>query len=298
MNETSKIILQQQRGFSEKINATFEFIRQNFKPLFKSLIYIAGPPLLVVGIYSGIVQSTLDPVVDESNPFAGLSELYSRLSPIFILSYLTTTLIIAIVYEYMVLYNQNIQEEITPGMVWNEIKKDYFQLLLAALVVSIVVSIGFLFLFIPGVFLGAALSLIFIILVREKKGFGNAFQRCFSLTSGNYLSTIGLLFVIFILYILIAVLFGLPSTILGGLEGFLMVSDDVSLRETSIFFQIAFIVAQVLSTLGSQVAYAVVLVAIAFQYFNLVEKKEATGLIESIHTIGEKGKSDDSGETY
>ena len=77
-----------------------------------------------------------------------------------------------------------------------------------------------------------------------------------------------------------------------------MVSDDVSLRETSIFFKIAFIVAQVLNTLGTQVAYAVVLIAIAFQYFNLVEKKEATGLLESIHSIGEKGKPDDSEETY
>ena len=293
-----KIILQQQRGFSEKINATFEFIRQNFKSLFKSLIYIAGPPLLIVGIYSGVLQSNLTTVVDETNPFAGLTELYTRLTPIFILTYLTTTLVIAIVYEYMVLYNKDNLEEITPAMVWNEIKKDYFQLLLSAFVVSIIVSTGFLFFFIPGIFLGAALSLIFIIQVREKKGFGQAFQRCFYLTSGNYLSTIGLLFVIFILYLLIAVLFGLPTTILGGIEGFLMASDDVSLRETSIIFKITFIVAQVLNTLGSQLAYAVVLIAIAFQYFNLVEKKEATGLIESIHTIGEKGKPDDREETY
>ena len=293
-----KIILQQQRSFSEKINATFEFIRQNFKSLFKSLIYIAGPPLLIVGIYSGVIQSNLTTIVDETNPFAGLTELYTRLTPIFILTYLTTTLVIAIVYEYMVLYNKDNLAEITPAMVWNEIKKDYFQLLLSAFVVSIIVSIGFLFFFIPGVFLGAALSLIFIIQVREKKGFGQAFRRCFYLTSGNYLSTIGLLFVIFIMYILIAVLFGLPSTILGGVEGFLMASDDVSLRETSLIFKISFIVAQVLNTLGSQLAYAVVLIAIAFQYFNLVEKKEATGLIESIHTIGEKGKPDDSAETY
>ncbi len=293
-----KIILQQQRGFSEKINATFEFIRENFKSLFMCLLYIAGPPLLIVGIYSGVVQSNIPMSVDQTNPFAGMAELYANLAPVMVLSYLTSTLVIALVYEYMMLYTQHSPADITPGMVWNEIKKDYLQLLLAAFIVSIIVTIGFIFLFIPGIFLGAALSLIFIILVRERNGFGRAFERSFSLTSGNYLSTIGLLFVTFILYILIAMLFSLPSTIFGGVEGFLLATDGGSLRDSSVLYKALFILFQVISTLGAQFASTVLLIAVAFQYFNLVEKKEATGLMESIETIGTKSDTDDSGETY
>ncbi len=300
MHETQKINLHQQRSFSEKINATFEFIRQNFKSLFKCLIYIAGPPLLIVGIYSGVVQSSisLTSMMDESDPFAGVFAMYSRMMPVFVLFFLTNALVIAALYEYMTLYKTNTPEQITPGMVWNEIKKDYFQLLLAVFVISIIVSFGFLFFIIPGFFLGAALSLIFIIIVYEQKGFGHAFQRSFQLTSGNYLSSIGLLFVMTILYFLIALLFSLPGTILGGIEGFLLATDDVSLRDSSLAFKILFILAQVLNTIGTQLASTVILIAIGFQYFNLLEKKEAAGLMESIHTIGEHRKLGDEGETY
>ena len=300
MNEGPKIELHQQRSFSEKINATFEFIRQNFKPLFKSLIYIAGPLLLIVGIYSGIVQSSvsLTSMMGGGDPFAGVFAMYAKMLPVIVLSFLTNALVLATVYEYMTLYKNNAPGQITPAMVWNEIKKDYLQVLLAVFVISLLVTVGFLFFIIPGFFLGAALSLIFIIIVYEKKGFGQAFQRSFQLTSGNYLSSIGLLIVMTILYFLIAMLFSLPGSILGGIEGFLLATDEVSLRESSFLFKVIFIVAQVLATVGTQLASAVILIAIGFQYFNLVEKKEAAGLMESIHTIGEKRKPDDEGEIY
>lgn len=300
MNEVPKIILQQQRSFSEKINATFEFIRQNFKSLFKCLIFIAVPPLLIVGIYSGIVQSNLDisSIMEETNPLASIGAFYARMMPVTVLFYVTNALVIGILYEYMILYKTNPPDQITPASVWEAIKKDYFQLLLAVFVISILVTLGFVFFIIPGFFLGAALSLIFIIVVYEKKGFGHAFQRCFYLTSGNYLSTIGLLFVMSILFFLIALLFGLPVSILNGVEGFLLATDDVSLRESSFLFRMSFILGQVLNTVGTQLASTVIFIAIGFQYFNLVEKKEAAGLMESIHTIGEQKKPDDEGEMY
>jgi hypothetical protein len=38
------------RDFSRKMNATFEFIRQNIKPLGKSMLVIAGPPVLIASL--------------------------------------------------------------------------------------------------------------------------------------------------------------------------------------------------------------------------------------------------------
>lgn len=53
------IILQQERDFGDKINATFSFVSQNFKTLFLSLLYFAGPLGLIGGIANGIVQSSM-----------------------------------------------------------------------------------------------------------------------------------------------------------------------------------------------------------------------------------------------
>ena len=41
------------RDFSRKLNATFEFVKQNFKPLGKSILFIAGPPVLLASLVSG-----------------------------------------------------------------------------------------------------------------------------------------------------------------------------------------------------------------------------------------------------
>ena len=38
------------RDFSRKMNATFEFIRQNFKGLGKSILFISGPPILMASV--------------------------------------------------------------------------------------------------------------------------------------------------------------------------------------------------------------------------------------------------------
>ena len=54
-NET--IILQQERDFGDKINASFTFVSQNFKTLFLSVLYFAGPLSLIGGIANGVVQS-------------------------------------------------------------------------------------------------------------------------------------------------------------------------------------------------------------------------------------------------
>ena len=51
------IEFQQARDFSKKINVTFEFIKQNFKPLFKSILFIAGPPMLVGSVLAGGLYS-------------------------------------------------------------------------------------------------------------------------------------------------------------------------------------------------------------------------------------------------
>jgi len=42
----------------------------------------------------------------------------------------------------------------------------------------------------------------------------------------------------------------------------------------------------VISTIGSMLVQSLVLVAIVFQYYNLVERREGSGIINSINNIG------------
>ncbi|MFP4090801.1 MAG: hypothetical protein ACLFT3_10865 [Cyclobacteriaceae bacterium] len=290
--------LYQKRDFGEKINATFTFLRDNIVPLGKSLLYIAGPAILLVGIVSAISFSGIlfnNGEMTEEGLLANLGGSgFANL-----LAILSIPLVIGVVYAYLNLYFEREDEpEISVNEVWTQVKKYYLPFLLSVIVTSLLTIIGFVFLIIPGFLLMAALSFIFILQVQEKLSFGEAFSRCFKLVSDHYLSTLGLLLVMLILQSIITSVFNLPLMIFMGAGGFLSASGDFDMENSSAVVQALFIILQVISTLGSQFLYAITLVAIAFQYGNLVEKKESAGLMQEVEMIGKDKKYNSEEEMY
>lgn len=293
MLETQKINLYEKRDFGEKINATFAFLRQNFVPLGKSLLFIAGPLLLIVGIISGLLPVF---AVDEMGVFSiiGGGAING------LLSLFAGTLVIAVVHVYLDRYlRQPEVRSIEVAEVWEGVKDVFGKMLLAVVVVGIVVALGFIFLFIPGLILLAALSLIFVVMLRENLSMGDAFSRCFKLVSGNYLSTLLLIFVMVILQTMLGVIIGIPAMLIIGFDAFFTASGEAILEDQSLFQQLIYVIAQIINTVGNQFLSAITLIAIAFQYGNLVEKKEAAGLMQEIETLGDSSRTQpDSDETY
>jgi hypothetical protein len=61
----------------------------------------------------------------------------------------------------------------------------------------------------------------------------------------------------------------------------------------------AMILSSCLSAIGAGLLSCISFIAIAFQYFNLVERREATGLLSQIETFGKADSSNpDPKETY
>ena len=312
MEPHQKINFYQIRDLGDKINVTFQFLRQNFSPLFKCLLYIAGPVILITAIFAGIYQMTLLSGLGNSNtglegptsigegfPFDGYMEILSQGSITTLLSLLATSVVITVVYQYLVLYMQtDTLTAPTVSEVWEGTKRDVWKVILGVIVLSLLIPIGFLFFIIPGFILLAALSFIFIIQIKEKISFGDAFSRCFSLVSGNYLSTLGLILVVVILQSIISLILVFPFTLVAGAGIFFSSSDEIIAQQSSIFYQLLTIVGQILGSFISQLLYSILLVAIAFQYANLVEKKESTGLMESVNTIGERRVTEEDDERF
>jgi len=290
--------LYQKRDFGEKINATFTFLRDNFVPLGKSLLYIAGPAVLLVGIFMALNTTSL--FFNDSEISNGALNFYLGGSSIAgLLTLLTVPLVIGTVYGHMSLYFERDDfGEIQVADVWKKVKGHYLSILLSSIVVSVLITLGFIFLIIPGFILLTAFSLIFVLLVKERISFGEAFSRCFKLVSDHYLSTLGLLLVMIILQSIVTSAFNLPLIIFTGAGAFLSASGDLDMENSSALVQALFIIFQVISTLGSQFMYAITLVAIAFQYGNLVEKKESAGLMEEVATIGQEKNHDTEDERY
>jgi len=79
MAYTQKIQFYKKRNFSQKLNATIEFIRQNIKTLGKAILFIMGPMAILNGLlFSQYINFVFDNMsVQEpasmQNPFAFIS---------------------------------------------------------------------------------------------------------------------------------------------------------------------------------------------------------------------------------
>ena len=68
------------RDFSRKLNATFEFIKQNFKSLGKSILFIAGPPVLVASLVIGSFMSDFMSFAMTGNPAEEMENYFMSVS--------------------------------------------------------------------------------------------------------------------------------------------------------------------------------------------------------------------------
>ena len=291
MQNFSKIDLYEKRDFGEKINATFAFIRQNQVPLGKCLLFIAGPLLVIVGIINGMLPTLIQS--GTTTGFIGGTALNG------VFSLFGGALVIAVVHVYLERYMQQDGAPQEVADIWEGVKPVLLKTILAIIVTGLVVVLGFMFLIIPGFILLAALSLIFAVMTQEKLSVGDAFSRCFRLVSGNYLSTLLLIVVMIILQTMLGTIIGLPALLMMGTDSFFTASGEMMMGDKSLLYKVGYILAQVLNTLGNQLLSAITLVAIAFQYGNLVEKKESAGLMQDIDAIGNTNQSaTDPDETF
>lgn len=294
METFQKIELRKTRDFGEKFNATFEFIRQNYKGFMPAVLFISVPLILIgmviISYYTYFVFiNEATGMIGSTNPFAIWSMMGSfmgiaLLAYLFIIvGYLINS---SLVFNYLRIYSlRENPTNITVGELWNESKKDIGSIFVAGLLVVIVAGIGFMFLVIPGIYLMVTLSLILPILIFERKSIGDAFSRCFYLIKDKWWSTFGLIFIAAIIQWVMSLIFNIPNYVFSFLIGIYDVSTDF-FTDFSTWKKVVLILLGCVSVIGSTLLYCIGYIAIAFQYFNLVERREATGLMNQIEGFG------------
>jgi hypothetical protein len=289
--QTEKIIFAQARDFSEKLNATFSFLRQNFKNLGAAALFIAGPFTLIDGIFMGLYQSQVfksagavnnSSLTPQARMIASFQNIFGIEYFLGILFSVISLMVLAIVVnEYIRLYNEHKTENFQWQDVLPGVKSHFLSVFLFAIGYTIIVMLGLMLFIIPGIYLAFALSLLIYVRMFEKKSFFFAVGRCLDLIKGNWWPTFGLLFVLSIIQGMLSFIFQIPALISGILMGLQGLKNEAS-EGSNIFM----IIATIISTTGTHLLYVVSLVGLCFQYFNLVEEKDATGLLNRIDSIG------------
>jgi len=317
------IMLQQERDFGDKINATFSFVSQNFKTLFLSLIYFAGPLSLIGGIANGITKSSMLALASQGTAkprgtspgdiFA--DSLGKNFTSIFSFNYLIAIifLILASVtvaittYAFIIEYRDKKNgESVTIERIWAKMRLIFLPVLgsyaivfliivlillvLGGIIATIVsgggVFVGFLsamlvlIALIPIIYFSVIYSLSPAIVVYEGMGAWEALGRAKFLIKDKWWSTFGLIMIVTIINSFVSMIFGAPAMIVTFMK-LLNVGGNVS-------GNVPLIITTVISTIGQMVVSSLIYIAISFQYFNLVEKREGNSLKMLIESIGRK----------
>ncbi len=306
------------RDFSKKMNVTFEFIRQNFKSLGKSILFIAGPPVLIasmmigsfIGEFFNLTQSpATNPGDTETlqNYFMSVS-FWLQIAMVMIFFIVSGVMTIATINNYIVLYGAKQTNRIDVGEVWERVRSTFWMYLSTMFFFSLLAVAAYIIMIIPVILLAAispalifigvllliggvfylliSVSLTFIVRAYENKGFFEAIGRSYSLVQGKWWSTFGLIMVLYLVMMTISYIFLIPWYAVTFISALHNTSGNV-LQETSTGWEMTTIVLFTLYYLAQMVLATLPNIGIAFQYFNLVELKEAKGLLNEISTLGQ-----------
>ncbi|WP_375417032.1 hypothetical protein [uncultured Hymenobacter sp.] len=305
---TQEADFRQEREFGQKISAAFDFIRVHWRPLGRVLLYTVLPAALLTGVLNSTLQLTMWSKLTApataglrgaQAQLAQLSELTG--SPLYWLNLLLTiaffSLLVLSVYGYVLgclrgaasrLASPDGADSLPPAAgvsvaeVWRVIRREFVSTYFSIFGIYFLIGVGFFFLVLPGLYLSIMLSLFFIVKLVEGTGFRDTVGRCRQLIRGKWWSTFGLIFVMGLLVWGLFILVGIVSTLLGG-------GAAVLLRGNAWQSPVFVIVANTLSTGLALLFYPPLLLVLAFQYFNLVERQEGVGLRGLVGQLGQVG---------
>jgi hypothetical protein len=300
------------RDFSNKMNATFEFVKQNFKSLGRAMLYIVGPPALIASLLIGSLMGDYFRAIfglangGPNGVFeAFTSELIIKIILTIVVATVTSVITMATMNNYVILYREKQSNQIEVEEVWARVQQTfwmYFWSMIGFIALAIVVYLililpivalaavapvliffGFLAFVIIIMYLLVANSLVFIVRGFEPRGFFESFSRSMFLTRGKWWSTFGLFFVFYLIVSVIGSMFFMPWYMTKIVSTLHQVSEGGRVDTSTDWFGI---ISMALNYLVSYMLGVLPQIALIFQYFNLVERKESKGLMEKMQGLG------------
>lgn len=272
--------LREERDFGEKFNATFLFARQNFKNLSLSLLLLGAPLMIVGNLLVAYLQADMQiGSFDYTNGLPdGFWTLYLIIIPVYFIAY---SWLMAVTYAYIAEYLTG-NREITTGQVFKRASQKIGKILVSSIIIAIMVGFGFLLVVIPGIYLMVAVTFVQVIILVEDVPVFKSISRSISLIKGKWWSTFGLIVVMSFVVGIMQLVFTIPTYVNLFVKG---------LHQNLFAFDAGTILSNAFGTIGISLLYPLFFIAIAFQYFNMVERHESKGLMNEIDMAGTQAET-------
>jgi len=273
-----------ERTFNDLISGPFNFLSQEFKPFVKTIIRFAGPwvaiALLGMTFFSNTMYKAVLSNTDPDKSFVIYILIFGLFILIGFLATVTTT------QSYISLYVKKGRGNFTINDIAKLVKKNVLKIFFAGMLIYIMVIIGVLFIYIPGIYLAIAMSFFTIIIIHENASIGQSISRSFKVIKGHWWRTFGAIFIFGMIISAASYIFIIPVYVIvfsAGLSGTTIGAGSV----------ITIIISVALYFVAYMFFISLQQILISFQYFNLIMKKENPDLVGRINAINNSTNSND-----
>ncbi len=282
------IEFKKKRELGDILSDTFAFLRQEGKSLFSVLIKTCGIPfvlLLLASAYYTYASSNLFDTVSIGN-----GQMFNSGAMIISLLLMLAALLafygllFGSVLHYLKAYIDN-KGTVDYSNVVQGVKKDFGSILGLGALSGIIIFFGFMLCILPGIYLYVPMSLVFSILVFRNVSVSDAISESFQLVKNEWWITFATLFVLGVIIWVISMVFSIPALMYTFSKTFTAASEG-TYADPSAMIDWVFIALNTISSAAQYVLYVITAIATAFIYFNLNERKYATGALEQIDSLG------------
>ncbi|WP_411894428.1 hypothetical protein [Winogradskyella sp. A2] len=286
------IEFRKQSDFSGILTDTFGFIRNEFKPLMKMIINIAGPAVLVyllsLAVYNYVAGDIFDITAFGDSSLNSGSLVLSLLAffVYFIAAIATYILLGGTVLFYIKSYIDN------KGLTdYDEIKRNTYKFIGSFFGLGILKGITLFFAtmlcVLPVLYAMVPMAVVFSLFVFESRNsVVDAYSKSFNLVNVDFWTAWGSYIVIFIIYYIIIVVFALPSSIYAMISTGIFTGEVDPANLENFSRDPILIVLSVIQAFVQVFLNVILVVGGAAIYFHLHEKTNFTGTYERIGEIG------------
>lgn len=272
--------LRRSRDIGDILTDTFQYIRIHYLVLGKGLLFFVMPLYLVNAFLLQEYSSQLIGDIFDPNNLDALQGLFSgRYFLAVFFSIVAYSLIPVIVLNHMDMVSQGLEPQVS------DLIEDSLPLILKIIglniIITIIVGFSFLFLFFPAIFFGIKLSLAQSALVLEDRDIMESINRSWDLTKDFWWATFALLLIMYIITVFTTYVFILPTAILS-----IFFVDGVAAGEGSMFVTFITTLELIFNAVGSLFT-AIIQIAVALHFFNLVERREGGNLRSKIEGLAD-----------
>lgn len=271
-----------ERGLGDIITDAFKFVRLEWKSFFGTILKTAGLPVLLATASMIYYMYSFSNIATDGY-VAGTFIAVLLMMVFYILAFVFINL--SGMY-YIKSYIDN-KGKVNGEEVIKNTKEKFWSFTGFGFLATLILVISFMLCFFPALYTGTVLSLGASILVFENESASSAIGKSFEFIKGYFWEALGVVFVVWLLVTVLGYIFSVPALIYQFVKMGIGLGGSDPTAVLGLFSDPVYLLLNIISTIGQFLFYAITLITNVLLYFDINEKKNATGTFEKIESLGQ-----------